>query len=68
HARNALALAIELGIPSLPKLIARFISEQLQPDSITLSIIPPFTGHLKIFHSATTTFVAPSDSSGILSM
>ncbi|KAI6006921.1 hypothetical protein EDD15DRAFT_2153545 [Pisolithus albus] len=68
RARNALALTIELGIPSLPKLIACFISEQLQPDSITPSIVPPFTGRLKIFHSATATFVAPSDPSGIGSM
>ncbi|KIK19403.1 hypothetical protein PISMIDRAFT_107584, partial [Pisolithus microcarpus 441] len=71
HARNALVLAIKLGIPSLPKLIAYFISEQLQLDSVT-PIIPcvvaPFTSHLKIFHSATVTFVAPSDPSGISSM
>ncbi|KIK20373.1 hypothetical protein PISMIDRAFT_105881, partial [Pisolithus microcarpus 441] len=55
-------------IPSLPKLIACFISEKLQPDSVTLSIVPPFTGCLKIFHSATTTFIAPSDPSRIGSM
>ncbi|KAI6096718.1 hypothetical protein F5141DRAFT_1190959 [Pisolithus sp. B1] len=67
-ARNALALAIELSIPSLPKLIACFTSKQLQPDSVTLSIVPPFTGHLKIFHLATATFIAPSDPSRIGSM
>ncbi|KAI6003078.1 hypothetical protein EDD15DRAFT_2157546 [Pisolithus albus] len=71
RARNALALAIELGIPSLPKLIAYFISDQLQPDRVTPivpCVVAPFTGRLKVFHSATATFVAPSDPSGIGSM
>ncbi|KIO05507.1 hypothetical protein M404DRAFT_141006 [Pisolithus tinctorius Marx 270] len=70
-AKNALTLAIELGIPSLPGLIAQFIFEQLHPDStmlITSHHVTPFTGHVKIFHSATATFIAPSDPSGIGSM
>jgi len=69
RANNALALATELGIPSLPALIACFLSEQLQPEPTpAVSRLPPFTGRIKIFHSATATFVSPSDPSGIGTM
>ncbi|KIO00913.1 hypothetical protein M404DRAFT_151681 [Pisolithus tinctorius Marx 270] len=57
----------ELGVPSLPGLIAQVIFEQLKPDFTTLIAshhVTPFTGHVKIFHSATVTFIAPSDPSG----
>ncbi|KIK97910.1 hypothetical protein PAXRUDRAFT_135335, partial [Paxillus rubicundulus Ve08.2h10] len=67
--KNALTLAVELGIPSLPQFIANFISEQLHADSnIPHHHLPPFTSHVKIFNSATATFVSPSDPSGIGSM
>ncbi|KIJ06058.1 hypothetical protein PAXINDRAFT_20728 [Paxillus involutus ATCC 200175] len=67
--KNALTLAVELGIPSLPRFIANFISEQLHANSnIPHHRLPPFTSHVKIFNSATATFVSPSDPSGIGSM
>ena len=66
HAKNALALAIELGTPSLPRLITQFISEQLHPNSMNLHhCLLPYTGCIKNFNSATATFVSPSDPSGI---
>lgn len=67
--KNALTLAVELGIPSLPQFIANFISEQLHANSnIPHHRLPPFTSRVKIFNSATATFVSPSDPSGIGSM
>ncbi|KAF9238354.1 hypothetical protein BU15DRAFT_88408 [Melanogaster broomeanus] len=69
RAKTSHALAIELGIPSLPSLITHFLSEQLHPESQpTRSGLLPFTGPIKIFNSAIATFVAPSDPSGIGSM
>ncbi|KIJ58801.1 hypothetical protein HYDPIDRAFT_101977, partial [Hydnomerulius pinastri MD-312] len=69
RAKTCPALAIELGIPSLPSLVAHFLVEQLHPESqLACSRLPPFTGRIKIFNSATATFVAPSDPSGIGSM
>ncbi|KAI5987021.1 hypothetical protein EDD15DRAFT_2372740 [Pisolithus albus] len=69
RAKTGAALAIELGIPSLPILIARFLAEQVQPESDPPPRCPPpFTGRIKIFNSAIATFVAPSDPSGIGSM
>ncbi|KIK73518.1 hypothetical protein PAXRUDRAFT_178221, partial [Paxillus rubicundulus Ve08.2h10] len=68
-AKTSIALAVELGIPSLPKLIGQFLFEQLHPASPpTTSRLPPFTGCIKVFHLATATFVAPSDPSRIGSM
>ncbi|KIK80514.1 hypothetical protein PAXRUDRAFT_158478, partial [Paxillus rubicundulus Ve08.2h10] len=73
HAKTVAALAIELGLPALPRLIGRFLLSQLHPESTPPSsspchALPTFTGHVKIFHSATATFIAPSDPSGIGSM
>ncbi|KAI5987199.1 hypothetical protein EDD15DRAFT_2372610 [Pisolithus albus] len=69
QARSVPALAIELGIPTLSTLIPQFLYEQLNCESTPLpasaSHLPVFTGPLKVFHSATTTFVSPSDLSGI---
>ncbi|KAF8838495.1 hypothetical protein BDN67DRAFT_982459, partial [Paxillus ammoniavirescens] len=57
RAKTSAALAIELGIPSLPSLIACFLAEQLHPESQpACSCLPPFTGHIKIFNSAAATF------------
>ena len=65
-AKTALVLAVELGIPLLPRLIAQFISKQLHPNSMNLHCrLLPYTGRIKIFNSATATFVSPSDPSGI---
>ncbi|KAI5984735.1 hypothetical protein EDD15DRAFT_2375005 [Pisolithus albus] len=69
RARSVPALAIELGIPTLSTLIGQFLYEQLQCESISPSAgarrLPVFAGALKVFHSATATFVSPSDPSGI---
>ncbi|KIJ19114.1 hypothetical protein PAXINDRAFT_8465 [Paxillus involutus ATCC 200175] len=69
RAKTSFTLAVELGIPSLPKLIGQFLFEQLHPASPpTTSYLPPFTGRIKVFHLAIATFVAPSGPSGIGSM
>ncbi|KIL00125.1 hypothetical protein PAXRUDRAFT_8417 [Paxillus rubicundulus Ve08.2h10] len=73
RAKTIAALAIELGLPALLRLIGRFLLSQLHPESTPPSsspchALPTFTGHVKIFHSATATFVAPSDPSRIGSM
>ncbi|KAI6107417.1 hypothetical protein EV401DRAFT_1871800, partial [Pisolithus croceorrhizus] len=72
HARSVPALAIELGIPTLPRLVGEFLYEQLHCEPISSPShprhLPVFTGPLKVFHSATATFVSPSDPSGIGSM
>ncbi|KAI5985780.1 hypothetical protein EDD15DRAFT_2390119 [Pisolithus albus] len=69
RARSVPALAIELGIPVLSMLIAQFLYEQLSCESTPLPAgachLPVFTGPLKVFHSATATFVSPSDLSRI---
>ncbi|KIK13237.1 hypothetical protein PISMIDRAFT_119195, partial [Pisolithus microcarpus 441] len=69
RARSVPALAIELGIPMLSTLIGQFLYEQLQCESISPSAgaprLPVFASALKVFHSATATFVSPSDPSGI---
>ncbi|KAF8835493.1 hypothetical protein BDN67DRAFT_992432 [Paxillus ammoniavirescens] len=66
RAKTSFALAVELGIPSLLKLISQFLFAQLNPESPpTTSRLPPFTGHIKVFRSATATFVSPSNLSGI---
>ncbi|KIK76985.1 hypothetical protein PAXRUDRAFT_168173 [Paxillus rubicundulus Ve08.2h10] len=69
HAKTSAALAIELGITSLPSLISCFLVEQLHPESWPAhSCLPPFTGHIKIFNSAAAMFVAQSNQSSIGSM
>ncbi|KAI6114593.1 hypothetical protein EDD16DRAFT_1693597 [Pisolithus croceorrhizus] len=69
HARSVPALAIELGIPMLSRLIGQFLYEQLHHEPISSQslphCLPVFTGPLKVFHLATATFVSPSDPSGI---
>ncbi|KAF9240171.1 hypothetical protein BU15DRAFT_87691 [Melanogaster broomeanus] len=69
RAKTSQALAIELGIPLLPSLVAHFLAEQLHPDpQPARPSLRPFTGRIKVFNSAVATFVAPSDPSGIGSM
>ncbi|KIK79873.1 hypothetical protein PAXRUDRAFT_43678, partial [Paxillus rubicundulus Ve08.2h10] len=66
RAKTILALAIELGLPTLSNLIGRFLLDQLEPDPAAQAChLTAFTSHIKIFHSTTATFVAPSDPSGI---
>jgi len=57
--------------PTLGILIRRFLYEQLNPDSlesattIDVSVCPPFSSKLKVFHSAVAIYFSPSDISGI---
>ncbi|KIM51404.1 hypothetical protein SCLCIDRAFT_33472 [Scleroderma citrinum Foug A] len=62
-------LSIELGITELPSLVDKFLSKQLEL-SARHSCHRSLTeiGCIKVFHSATVTFVSPSDPSGIGSM
>ncbi|KAG1869708.1 hypothetical protein C8R48DRAFT_771097 [Suillus tomentosus] len=74
RARTIPELADELDLPSLPRLIRLFLYDQIHADDnhssadVPLRDCPSFTGHIKIFHSASATFVAPSDPSGITGM
>jgi hypothetical protein len=67
-------LADELDLPSLPHLIRLFLYDQIHTDDNHSSANVPlcdclsFTGHIKIFHSASAMFIAPSDPSGITGM
>ncbi|KAI6094555.1 hypothetical protein F5141DRAFT_1191766 [Pisolithus sp. B1] len=69
HTRSIPTLAIKLGIPTLSRLIGQFLYEQLHHEPISSPslphCLPVFTGPLKVFHSATATFMSPSDPSGI---
>ncbi|KAF9234302.1 hypothetical protein BU15DRAFT_90031 [Melanogaster broomeanus] len=68
RARSVPALAIELGVPGLSRLIGQFLYEQPHKESTSTPHFPVFAGRVKVFHSATATFVSPSDPSGIGSM
>ena len=70
------ALATELGRPDFVMLIREFLHEQLHPDSeaqslisanSTLNTLPNFrdTEKISVYKSASATFYAPSDLSGI---
>ncbi|KAG1765633.1 hypothetical protein EDD22DRAFT_978677 [Suillus occidentalis] len=71
RARNIRALADELHIPDLPRLVQLFLFDQLladdvhTSDTVPLSACPRFEGRIKIFNSATASFYAPSDPSGV---
>jgi hypothetical protein len=66
-------LAVYLGQPRLIDHIRRFIYDQFHPDAETcgmdvqLDLCPEISSQLrvKVFHSATSTYYAPSDLSGI---
>ncbi|KAI0245225.1 hypothetical protein BJV78DRAFT_1277481 [Lactifluus subvellereus] len=64
-------LAAEINLPTFPQLIRRFLYDQLYPEShltssdVSLSACPTFTGTISLFPSATATFYAPSDPSGV---
>jgi hypothetical protein len=64
-------LVEELNIPDLPRLIRFFLFDQLladdtrTSDNVPLSACPRFEGRIKTFNSATATFFAPSDPSGV---
>jgi hypothetical protein len=65
-------LADHLGQPHLHELIRRFLYLQVNPNNdnsdITLSSCPLFDSDISIYHSATSTFYAPSNPSGIRGM
>ncbi|KAI6001202.1 hypothetical protein EDD15DRAFT_2477653 [Pisolithus albus] len=69
--RTIVALADELNIPDLPKLVRIFLLGQLLPDNnrdpadIPPTECPGYEGRISIYHSASSTFYAPSDLSGI---
>lgn len=61
----------ELRLPSFPLMIRSFLREQLSLDSSSearRAELAEFDGIIKIFYSATATFRAPSDPSGITGM
>ncbi|KAG2128044.1 uncharacterized protein EDB93DRAFT_1243604 [Suillus bovinus] len=64
-------LSTELSIPNLYNVLRRFLFEQVYPDDqhppseIPLSRCPRFDGNIQVFNSASSTFYAPSDRSGI---
>jgi hypothetical protein len=64
-------LAAKLNVPDFPKLIQRFLYDQLHPNGpltssdVPLSACPYFDGKVTVFLSAVATYYAPSDHSGI---
>ncbi|KAJ7112742.1 hypothetical protein C8R43DRAFT_827962, partial [Mycena crocata] len=71
YPRNPHMLAHQLGLPSLPSLLCRFLYAQDHPEldtplaEITLDDCPDAPRSVKVFPSAVATFYAPSDQSGI---
>jgi hypothetical protein len=70
-----LSKAVEqLNLPSFPLMIRQFLYDQLYPDSeipsslLEVTAFPDFNGRISIFYSATATFRAPSDISGVNGM
>ena len=63
--------AAKIELPIFPELIQRFLYDQLYPEShltssdVSLSACPAFLGAISLFSSATASFYAPSDPSGI---
>ncbi|KAG1830978.1 hypothetical protein DFJ58DRAFT_719599 [Suillus subalutaceus] len=71
RARTVPDLSAELTIPHLYNLLRRFLFEQVNPDDqrspfeVPLASCPRFDGKIQVFNSASSTFYAPSDRSGI---
>ncbi|KAF8259942.1 hypothetical protein EI94DRAFT_1706678 [Lactarius quietus] len=60
-----LALAVHIKQPNFPLVFTQFLSKMLHPDKPTmLEECPTFDGAIKVHHSVTATFYAPSDLSG----
>ena len=64
RASLVISLADELKIPSLPDLVREFLSHQLDANA-DLRRPVTFIGRIKVFHSASATFISPSDPHGI---
>ncbi|KAG1831429.1 hypothetical protein DFJ58DRAFT_719578 [Suillus subalutaceus] len=71
RAQTVAALAHEVAVPDLRRLIRHFLFSQLNPDDarnpedIPAARLPRHEGKLRVFNSAAATFHAPSDPSGI---
>ncbi|KAG1862715.1 hypothetical protein DFJ58DRAFT_715183 [Suillus subalutaceus] len=71
RARTVPDLSAEFTIPHLYNLLRRFLFEQVNPDDqrspfeVPLASCPRFNGKIQVFNSASLTFYAPSDRSGI---
>ncbi|KAG2096718.1 uncharacterized protein F5147DRAFT_747545 [Suillus discolor] len=69
RAQTVAALAQEVAVPELPRLIQYFLFSQLNPDDtrhpkdIPAVNLPQHKGKLQVFNSAAATFYAPSDPS-----
>jgi hypothetical protein len=63
--------ALKIELPIFPDLVQHFLYDQLYPEShltssdVSLSACPVFSGAISLFSSATASFYAPSDPSGI---
>lgn len=70
--RDVVGLATYLNTPNLDSLLRRFLFEQLHPHGnpadVTIQDYPPITSKVHLFPSATATFFAPSDHSGMQGM
>ena len=56
-----------LELPEFPRLIYKFLTKQLHPDTPGIPLIQN-DRKMRVFYSATATFRAPSDPSGVQSM
>ncbi|KAG1719032.1 hypothetical protein EDB19DRAFT_1898883 [Suillus lakei] len=71
RAQTVAALAHEVAVPDLRRLIRYFLFSQLNPDDarnpedIPAAGLPRHEGKLQVFNSAAATFYAPSDLNGI---
>jgi hypothetical protein len=68
YPREVDTLGRHVGHPELKELIRRFLSEQLHDTDgfqVELDDCPEFSSSVFVYHSAVSTFFAPSDESGI---
>jgi len=71
RAQTVLELADEINVPNLADHIQQFLFEQFHPhdtrdhSEVPLAQRPHYTGRISVFNSASSTFYAPSDLSGI---
>ena len=73
RARNMRDLATELDKPQLLDILCRFLQLQLQyddrdPEDVPLDECPFYDGSIRVYNSASSTFYAPSDVSGLHGM
>ncbi|KIN93763.1 hypothetical protein M404DRAFT_170289 [Pisolithus tinctorius Marx 270] len=74
RAKDVGSLAAELEMPQFPEILRRFLHGQLypadacDPQEIPFDECPFYDGKLRIYNSASSTFFAPSDLSGVYGM